>query len=133
MIKASTSYRPDQIKAFEVAIKKESNKTQYIRYRGFGTWRYDYGIKYIYRNRSAKGKRGVYRKPPPQRTFYAMALAKEAQVELVLAIGPRAKYDTSDSVNTPEGMRARLLSEKITKFVFKFTRKTSITFRKLIN
>ncbi len=32
-------------------------------------------------------------------------LAKEAQVELVLAIGPRATTDTSASVNTPEGVR----------------------------
>ena len=32
-------------------------------------------------------------------------LAKEHQVELVLAVGPRATYDTSASVNTPEGQR----------------------------
>ena len=32
-------------------------------------------------------------------------LAQEAQVELVLAIGPRATTDTSASVNTPEGIR----------------------------
>ena len=32
-------------------------------------------------------------------------LAKDAQVELVLAIGPRATTDTSASVNTPEGVR----------------------------
>lgn len=32
-------------------------------------------------------------------------LAKETQVELVLAIGPRATNDTSASVNTPEGVR----------------------------
>lgn len=32
-------------------------------------------------------------------------LALEAQVELVLAIGPRATTDTSASVNTPEGIR----------------------------
>lgn len=32
-------------------------------------------------------------------------LAEEAQVELVLAIGPRATTDTSASVNTPEGVR----------------------------
>src|SRR5690606_32636031 len=34
-----------------------------------------------------------------------MALANEHQVELVLAIGPRATTDTSASVNTPEGQR----------------------------
>ena len=32
-------------------------------------------------------------------------LAKEHQVELVLAVGPRATYDTSASVHTPEGQR----------------------------
>lgn len=32
-------------------------------------------------------------------------IAKEWQVELVLAIGPRATTDTSASVNTPEGVR----------------------------
>lgn len=32
-------------------------------------------------------------------------LAKKAQVELILAIGPRAMTDTSASVNTPEGVR----------------------------
>jgi len=32
-------------------------------------------------------------------------LAKKWQVELVLAIGPRATYDTSASVHTPEGQR----------------------------
>lgn len=34
-----------------------------------------------------------------------VALATEYQVELVLAIGPRATTDTSASVNTPEGQR----------------------------
>ncbi len=34
-----------------------------------------------------------------------VALAKEYQVELVLAVGPRATYDTSASVHTPEGQR----------------------------
>lgn len=34
-----------------------------------------------------------------------VALAKEHEVELVLAIGPRATTDTSASVNTPEGVR----------------------------
>jgi len=34
-----------------------------------------------------------------------VALAHEWQVELVLAIGPRATYDTSASVHTPEGQR----------------------------
>jgi len=34
-----------------------------------------------------------------------VALAKQHQVELVLAIGPRATYDTSASVHTPEGQR----------------------------
>lgn len=34
-----------------------------------------------------------------------VALAKEWQVELILAIGPRATTDTSASVNTPEGQR----------------------------
>lgn len=34
-----------------------------------------------------------------------VALAKQWQVELVLAIGPRATNDTSASVNTPEGQR----------------------------
>lgn len=34
-----------------------------------------------------------------------VALAEEHQVELVLAIGPRATTDTSASVNTPEGQR----------------------------
>jgi hypothetical protein len=34
-----------------------------------------------------------------------VALAKKWRVELVLAIGPRATYDTSASVNTPEGQR----------------------------
>jgi hypothetical protein len=32
-------------------------------------------------------------------------LAAENQVELVLSVGPRATYDTSASVNTPEGQR----------------------------
>ncbi len=32
-------------------------------------------------------------------------LAGENQVELVLSVGPRATYDTSASVNTPEGQR----------------------------
>lgn len=32
-------------------------------------------------------------------------LAKKYDVELILAVGPRATYDTSASVNTPEGMR----------------------------
>lgn len=32
-------------------------------------------------------------------------LAEEAQVDLILAIGPRATTDTSASVNTPEGVR----------------------------
>jgi hypothetical protein len=32
-------------------------------------------------------------------------LAAEHQVELVLSVGPRATYDTSASVNTPEGQR----------------------------
>jgi hypothetical protein len=34
-----------------------------------------------------------------------VALAKQYEVELVLAIGPRATTDTSASVNTPEGQR----------------------------
>lgn len=34
-----------------------------------------------------------------------VALANEYQVELVLSVGPRATYDTSASVNTPEGQR----------------------------
>ena len=34
-----------------------------------------------------------------------VALSKKWQVELVLAIGPRATYDTSASVHTPEGQR----------------------------
>ncbi len=34
-----------------------------------------------------------------------VALAQKWQVELVLAIGPRATYDTSASVHTPEGQR----------------------------
>ena len=34
-----------------------------------------------------------------------VALAKKWQIELVLAIGPRATYDTSASVHTPEGQR----------------------------
>jgi hypothetical protein len=34
-----------------------------------------------------------------------VALAEKWQVELVLAIGPRATYDTSASVHTPEGQR----------------------------
>jgi hypothetical protein len=34
-----------------------------------------------------------------------VALAAQWQVELVLAIGPRATYDTSASVQTPEGQR----------------------------
>lgn len=34
-----------------------------------------------------------------------VALAKQYQVQLVLAIGPRATTDTSASVNTPEGQR----------------------------
>ncbi len=34
-----------------------------------------------------------------------VALAKKWQVELILAIGPRATYDTSASVHTPEGQR----------------------------
>ena len=32
-------------------------------------------------------------------------LAKKWNVELILSVGPRATYDTSASVNTPEGMR----------------------------
>lgn len=35
-------------------------------------------------------------------------LAKQAEVDLVLAIGPRATYDTSASVLTPEGQRMGL-------------------------
>lgn len=34
-----------------------------------------------------------------------VGLAEDANVELVLAIGPRATYDTSASVQTPEGQR----------------------------
>lgn len=34
-----------------------------------------------------------------------VALAKQAKVDLILAIGPRATYDTSASVHTPEGRR----------------------------
>jgi len=34
-----------------------------------------------------------------------VSLAKQYQVELILAIGPRATTDTSASVNTPEGQR----------------------------
>lgn len=34
-----------------------------------------------------------------------VALAKQAQTDLILAIGPRATTDTSASVNTPEGVR----------------------------
>jgi hypothetical protein len=34
-----------------------------------------------------------------------LELAKTYKVELVLAVGPRATYDTSASVNTPEGQR----------------------------
>ena len=34
-----------------------------------------------------------------------VALAQKWQVELVLAVGPRATYDTSASVHTPEGQR----------------------------
>lgn len=34
-----------------------------------------------------------------------MSLAREHHTELVLAVGPRATYDTSASVNTPEGQR----------------------------
>jgi hypothetical protein len=34
-----------------------------------------------------------------------LELAEAYQVELVLAVGPRATYDTSASVNTPEGQR----------------------------
>ncbi len=34
-----------------------------------------------------------------------VALAEEWKVELVLAVGPRATYDTSASVHTPEGQR----------------------------
>lgn len=34
-----------------------------------------------------------------------VSLAKEAQTDLILAIGPRATTDTSASVNTPEGVR----------------------------
>jgi hypothetical protein len=37
-----------------------------------------------------------------------VSLAKQAQVELVLAIGPRATYDTSATVNTTEGKRIGL-------------------------
>lgn len=37
-----------------------------------------------------------------------VALAKSAQVELVLSVGPRATYDTSASVQTPEGQRMGL-------------------------
>ena len=37
-----------------------------------------------------------------------VSLAKEANVELVLSIGPRATYDTSASVLTPEGQRMGL-------------------------
>ena len=37
-----------------------------------------------------------------------VALAKQGQVELVLSIGPRATYDTSASVLTPEGQRMGL-------------------------
>lgn len=34
-----------------------------------------------------------------------VGLAKQAELELILAIGPRATTDTSASVNTPEGVR----------------------------
>lgn len=34
-----------------------------------------------------------------------VALSKTAEVELILSIGPRATYDTSATVNTPEGAR----------------------------
>ena len=34
-----------------------------------------------------------------------VSLAERHQVELVLSVGPRATYDTSASVNTPEGQR----------------------------
>lgn len=34
-----------------------------------------------------------------------VAMAKQWQVELVLSVGPRATYDTSASVQTPEGQR----------------------------
>lgn len=37
-----------------------------------------------------------------------VALAKQGEVELVLSIGPRATYDTSASVLTPEGQRMGL-------------------------
>ena len=37
-----------------------------------------------------------------------VSLAKEGQVDLVLSIGPRATYDTSASVLTPEGQRMGL-------------------------
>ena len=34
-----------------------------------------------------------------------VSISREYKIELVLAIGPRATYDTSASVNTPEGQR----------------------------
>lgn len=37
--------------------------------------------------------------------FEMVDIARKHQVELVLSIGPRATYDTSASVNTPEGQR----------------------------
>lgn len=37
-----------------------------------------------------------------------VSLAKQAQVDLVLSVGPRATYDTSASVLTPEGQRMGL-------------------------
>lgn len=37
-----------------------------------------------------------------------VSLAKQCQIELILAIGPRATYDTSASVLTPEGQRMGL-------------------------
>ncbi len=40
-----------------------------------------------------------------QEIMEMVGLAKEAELELVLAIGPRATTDTSASVNTPEGVR----------------------------
>lgn len=40
-----------------------------------------------------------------QEIISMVTLAEQCHLELVLAIGPRATYDTSASVNTPEGQR----------------------------
>ncbi len=64
-----------------------------------------------------------------------VSLAKEARVELVLAVGPRAPYDTGAMVRTPEGVRMgyRLRGqEQIVRAVEDVKRATALGCRAII-